>query len=158
MRLPLIVGVEKGVRTPFVRGSRLAGKRTNLRLPRILLYYKIRKMSQSEKINGVFIKANNDNYLDLRRSNLQILSPGRKLQQQKGCRASSGFRGVSCHQAGGYCAYIGFKNKRIYLGYFASAIKAAREYNKAALRYYGPSAYQNEITTTDFQATDNKET
>jgi hypothetical protein len=59
---------------------------------------------------------------------------------------TSGFRGVCwikrqrCWRA---CIYV--NPKYVYLGYYSDKKDAARAYNRAARKYFGPRAYQNRI-------------
>jgi len=58
---------------------------------------------------------------------------------------STGFRGVTEQRPGKYQARITVDNKRLSLGYYTTAIEAAKAYNKAALKYHGNRALLNSI-------------
>lgn len=50
----------------------------------------------------------------------------------------SGFRGVHFHSRDMvWSASIGFKNKRVHLGYFSSKLLAREAYRDASIKYYG---------------------
>lgn len=49
-----------------------------------------------------------------------------------------------------YCARIRFNNELIHLGMFSRADEAAIAYNNAALKYFGKSAYLNEVQCAIF--------
>lgn len=59
---------------------------------------------------------------------------------------TSGFKGVSFNRTlEKWVAYIRVNGELKHLGCFFSAANAARAYNKAALRYFGPFAHQNPV-------------
>lgn len=97
--------------------------------------------------NGMTVDHKNQNTWDNRLSNLRLAT----ISQQgfnKGVQAnnSSGFRGVHWFtRMGKYKATIRCKPKRIHLGYFDTAIEAAKAYNRAAIELHGPFACLNEI-------------
>ncbi len=77
------------------------------------------------------------------RSNLRLCSWPQNCQHAS-CRRdnSSGYRGV--HKlAKGFVARIRVNGKRLYLGYFPSALAAAKAYDNAAKQYHGEYASLN---------------
>lgn len=87
----------------------------------------------------------NGNGLDNRESNLRLC-----VQSQNGANRglgrnnTSGFKGVSYHQARKYWkAEIKVNYKPIFLGRFDKAEDAARAYDRAAIEYFGEFAFLN---------------
>ncbi|WP_050613286.1 AP2 domain-containing protein [Bacillus testis] len=89
----------------------------------------------------------NKNLLDFRKNNLQIVSRrhiSHCIKARKNC--SSDFKGVSWDKATKkWLAGIQVDGRRINLGRFAIEEEAAVAYNKAALKYFGEHAYQNNL-------------
>ena len=89
----------------------------------------------------------NRNGLDNRRENLRICTNSQnsyntKIQKNN----TSGFRGVCWNKRKKrWYAYIKHHGKQIYLGLFLDKELAAKEYNKAALKYAGAFAHLNQI-------------
>jgi hypothetical protein len=87
--------------------------------------------------------------LDNRRGNLRICSHQQNcFNQKKRITNSSGYVGV-CKKKGmnKYEAYINYNAKKIHLGLFENAEKAAVERDKAAIKYFGEFARLNVIKT-----------
>lgn len=86
---------------------------------------------------------------DKRDDRIENLRAATKSQNQANSSRSSGtsiYRGV-CFFANKWMAQIRTKNKKIYLGLYANEEDAAREYNKAAIKYHGEFASLNIIAT-----------
>lgn len=84
------------------------------------------------------------NPLNNQKKNLRPVSPS--VNAQNACRfmnTISGFLGVEKLENGKFRARIKVKRKRIDLGRFESAEKAAAAYDAAALKYYGANAFTN---------------
>lgn len=79
--------------------------------------------------------------LNNRRANLRAVLRGANTQN-KPPRGKLGLKGVVAH-CGKYVAQINFDKKHYHLGRFADPADAARAYDEAALRFYGPHAYLN---------------
>jgi hypothetical protein len=86
--------------------------------------------------------------LDYRRENLIIctLAERQRLLPKKRINASSSYRGVSFSRSEGkWRAGIEVEGRSINLGSFEHETDAARAYNKAARKYFGSMAYQNNV-------------
>lgn len=83
--------------------------------------------------------------LNSRRENLRICTNSQNLQNRgRQKNNTSGFTGVHFHKATNrWQAYITINQKRIHLGLFDTAIKAARAYNKKARELFGEFAKTN---------------
>jgi hypothetical protein len=82
------------------------------------------------------------------RNNLAVVNDVSHQSCNRKRKSSTGYQGVYPQNKGkgnGYIAKISYNFERIYLGYFITAEKAARAYNKAALTYFGPDAKLNII-------------
>ena len=84
---------------------------------------------------------------DNRRENLRSCNQSQNCANSKISRNNtSGYKGVSWNRAlKKWHAYIMVNRKRIHLGYFASKIRAARAYDKAATQYFGKFARLNGV-------------
>jgi hypothetical protein len=86
--------------------------------------------------------------LDYRRENLIVcsLAERQRLLPKKRINASSPYRGVSySRKEGKWRAGIEVNGRSINLGSFEHEVDAARAYNKAARKYFGDLAYQNNV-------------
>ncbi len=86
--------------------------------------------------------------LDYRKSNLIVCTLRERQRQlpKNRKKATSEFRGVSYSKADGkWRAAIEYEGVAINLGHFPAEQKAALAYNAAARKYFGKSAYQNQI-------------
>ena len=94
---------------------------------------------------GFFVDHKNNDSLDNREANLRAATRSQNCQNvPKRKNTSSQFIGVSfSKEEKKWRAYITYKGKRIYLGYFDNEIDAARAYDAAARRLYGPDAKVN---------------
>ncbi len=86
----------------------------------------------------------NQNELDNRRGNLRPSSRLENSANSKSRPGTSKFKGVYWNKLNKkWCAQIKFDGKKKHLGYFTDEVEAAKEYNKAALKYFGEFAYLN---------------
>lgn len=86
--------------------------------------------------------------LDYRKDNLIVctLQERQRLLPKNKTEATSKYRGVSFQSATGkWRAGIEVEGTHINLGDYKDESDAALAYNKAALKYFGPIAYQNSI-------------
>jgi hypothetical protein len=89
---------------------------------------------------------------DFRKSAFKIFSKMSERQaylDKTKRRTTSRFKGVSySKRAGKWRASIRPRSDSIFLGEFESEIEAALAYNKAALKYFGADAFQNDVTSS----------
>lgn len=89
----------------------------------------------------------NNNKLDNRKENLKVLSGNSFNSTKKMQRYNkTGYKGVTeitRKEMTKYKSQIMVNGKHINLGYYDTKEEAAREYNKAARKYFGELAYQN---------------
>lgn len=97
-----------------------------------------RPLRKGERVDHI----NNDT-LDNRRSNLRVISHSENVNRAGAYRNNtSGYKGVyKAHRK--WAARIWFNGEGIPLGSFDTSAEAAAVYDAAALRYFGPFAYQN---------------
>lgn len=115
---------------------RVGGRRTTVQMHRFIL-----GVSTNVEVDHI-----NGDGLDNRRENLRIASAqqnqGNRTVGQKNNR--SGFKGVRLHRGKRWIAQIKEDGKNRYLGSFGTREAAARAYNEAAIRVFGPYANLNE--------------
>ncbi len=87
----------------------------------------------------------NHNTLDNRRSNLRASTSSQNHgNMRRPTRNSSGYKGVHWRKdTGRWWARIGFRGKKVSLGYFPDSVDAALAYDKAARAMFGPFAHLN---------------
>lgn len=97
--------------------------------------------------HGMYIDHINRDRSDNRKSNLRfatIKENNRNVGLQS--NNTSGAKGVHyTHRLNKYIAYITVDGKRIHLGCYNSKYEAAKDYNQAALRYFGEFAWLNDL-------------
>ena len=101
-------------------------------------------------INGEFplyIDHKDRNRSNNKISNLRIATHSENMMNRKKQKNKSGFRGVNFlndhKRSKPWYANINKNNKTIRLGYYSTAIEAAKAYDKAALTYHGEFASLN---------------
>lgn len=90
----------------------------------------------------------NGNRLDNRKCNLRCATQAENLRNHHTWSNATGYKGVYLTRGSKshpFVARIKAGGKSIYLGRFASEAKAAKAYNKAALKYHGEFASLNPI-------------
>lgn len=87
----------------------------------------------------------NGNGLDNRRKNLRLCSVSQNACNQKPrVNNTSGFRGVYRKKGiKNWLVLIQYKKKSRHVGYYSTAIEAARAYDKAARKHHGAFARTN---------------
>ena len=92
------------------------------------------------------------NGLNNTRENLRYATEAQNLQNRGMPKNNtSGYKGVMwCENKNKWRVQIKANNKRISLGYYSCIIKAAKAYNKAAIKYHGEFAVLNEIENVWF--------
>ena len=112
---------------------------------RIYMHRQILDAKQGECVDHI-----NHNTLDNRLSNLRICTHQQNLSNQSLSQASTTrFKGVHLSKEKGrvkrFVAYIKVKQVRRVIGYYLTAIEAARAYNDAAKKSFGEFAYLNKV-------------
>jgi hypothetical protein len=94
---------------------------------------------------GLFVDHRNGDSLDNRRENLRIATRTQNVcNNRKRKNKTSLFVGVYFHKWHGlWASNIVHNGIRIFLGYFDSEIEAAREHDRAAIKYHGEFARLN---------------
>jgi len=94
-----------------------------------------------------FIDHKNRNTLDNRIENLRICTPQENSRNRAVSIVNpSGYKGVFYRKDRNiYYSMIQINGKQKYLGYFKKAIRAAKAYNDAAIKYYKEFAFLNII-------------
>ncbi len=95
---------------------------------------------------GMYTDHIDGNKLNNTRGNLRICSKNENgYNRGRLANNQSGYKGVHQQSKNAWVAQIRVQGKQIYLGSFNEAVKAARAYNKAAIKYHGEFAYLNKI-------------
>lgn len=95
--------------------------------------------------------------LDYRKSNLIVctLKERQRLLPKRRVKTTSSFRGVSYSQSTKkWKAGIEVNGRGINLGQFKTEAEAAQAYNQAAKKYFGESAYQNQVGRRNYKRRD----
>ena len=86
----------------------------------------------------------NHNTLDNRKLNLRLCTRSQNQHNRKKQKGSSRHKGVCWHKRDRrWQAGICYEGQHIYLGCFADEVKAARAYDRAAIKYFGEFAHLN---------------
>lgn len=101
-----------------------------------------RNLTRAEKVDHI-----NGNGLDNRRKNLRIVTHAQNLMNTKSYKnSSSRFKGVTLVKRNNtWQAKICPQGKTIHLGFFEDEVRAAHEYNKAAIYHFGDMAVLNPV-------------
>jgi len=116
----------------------------------IYIYGKIKVIQMHRQVlhydGELFVDHKNRNSLDNRKANLRIATAAENRSNSSRdieCK-SSRYRGVCLKKdLNKWQASIGYRGKRIHLGYFENEIDAAKAYDEAARKYYGEYAVVN---------------
>ncbi len=96
--------------------------------------------------NGKIVDHINHDTLDNRRYNLRICNKSQSQWNKKAQGGTSKHKGVCwSKRVEKWIVSIGYKNKRIHIGYFCNEEEAAIAYNKEAIRLHGEFAFLNSI-------------
>lgn len=122
------------------RAIRTAYSPETMKRKTVLMHRQILKATSRQEIDH-----RNGNGLDNRKQNLRFCTHYQNLgnaRKRKNC--SSKYKGVSwCKRTQKWLSQIMHNYKNIHLGSFDSEIKAAKAYNKAAIKYFGEFACLN---------------
>lgn len=96
---------------------------------------------------GMEVDHINENKLDNRRKNIRICTKSQNsLNKGLSQRNTSGFIGVSLfRQTNRYSSSVTVSGRKKHLGYYKTAVEAARIYDKAAKQFYGEFARLNNV-------------
>lgn len=97
---------------------------------------------------GIVVQRDRQSPLDFRRRNLLVCSMSERQSSlgKRSSRSSSKYKGVSLNKKGGtWRASIRPHGRSIFIGDFQTEKEAARAYNEAAAKYFGPTAFLNEV-------------
>ena len=125
-----------------VRHQQISGSGKNRVQKRVYMHRAIMASNDGWQVDHI-----NNNRLDNQRANLRQCSLAENVRRV-GCNSknTSGFKGVFWEAARlTWRARIRVNGLRINLGSFATRYDAAIAYNKAAIRYHGTFAYQNQV-------------
>lgn len=92
--------------------------------------------------NRLIVDHINGNKLDNRKENLRIVNASGNAQNANRKPSASGFMGVF-KEGKGFKAYITANTKRKHIGTFATAIEAAKAYDREVIKLHGPDALTN---------------
>lgn len=90
----------------------------------------------------ILVDHRNRNTLDCRRNNLRVCNDGESVRNRKMGLGKAGYKGVH-FQRGRWRARVGLNGDRVHVGYFTTAIEAARAYDVEAKRLHGEFACLN---------------
>ena len=111
------------------------GKRTSKKMHRHIMNAK----------SGEQVDHTNHNGLDCQRTNLRLCTTGQnQWNRKRNSNGSSEYKGVQWRERDKkWQAQIGYKGKRIHLGYFSDEIAAAQTYDAKATELFGTFAHLN---------------
>jgi hypothetical protein len=104
--------------------------------PAIYMHRLIRNAGPGEEVDHI-----DRDKLNNQRSNLRLVTRGPNSQNRPG-KARSGYKGVQANRTR-WQAIIVCKGKRYCLGTYNDPADAAHAYDRAALKFFGPSAFTN---------------
>ena len=90
---------------------------------------------------GMVVDHINRDPLDNRRQNLRLVTTQQNSWNRIG--VGGGFKGVGKHKYG-FCARLTVNGKNLHLGFYKSAVDAAKKYDEAAKHYFGQFALTNQ--------------
>lgn len=94
---------------------------------------------------GLQIDHKDGNKLNNQKENFRFVDNSTNCQNRKQNNNSTGYIGVVFHKASQkFIAQIGHQKKRIHLGSFITKEEAAKAYDEAATKFFGPDALTNE--------------
>lgn len=99
-----------------------------------------RKLERKEKVDHI-----NGNGLDNRRENLRVVTHSQNLANRSiTCSTTNCYKGITqCKRTGNWQSKIMVNYKTIYLGTYKTDKEAAKEYDWAAISYFGDNAKLN---------------
>lgn len=98
--------------------------------------------------DGYEIDHRNLDKLDNRKENLRICTNKQNARNKFQKNNKTGYKGVSIstwNKSNPYRVTINLNKKQIQVGYFKTAIEAAKAYNEVVKKYHGEFAYINKI-------------